>query len=506
MVSCIEPNGRIPSRYDYEVPEPIHMYVLPALAEASRILGKPQYGEAALKALGYYRTLPNVLNDAILTHFLAYILDGFIEMGEREFVAGVVRKLFASQRRNGSIPAMPHARWTCTVGVAQLAIIAYKLDMRDAADRAVNYLCHVQNHSGGFPGSVGWGAEYFRNEEISWAAKFFLDAVHLKKRSFPDYQAVGSPLPPRVNTMAHEDEPCSTCRSSAHEDTRHPTGVPYDLDRTGHGGRRSAEPCRQAAHEKGIGHSQTPVSERGTRPSERHILSSHEWASSIIAPESVDQLAWNIRHNLFPVWCKPLLQNTLPGDTVLELGSGTGQLSAILALHGRTALLVDSCEESLAFAKQLFDKLGLQGQFRNADILKGIPAEDGSVDWVFSSGLLEHFTNAQIGDIMADCVRVCKKGVMSLLPNANSIFYRAGKSKLEREGRWPYGRETPVFTMTDHYEKAGLRDTKEWSVGTYHALRFYDDDGCIREFLDGLSISDLRRLNQGYLLFTCGRK
>lgn len=442
IVSCVAPDGRISAHYEYEIPEAIHVYVLWPLVEASRILGKPEYRQAAGKVLAHYKGREDALRDTCLTHFLAYILDGFIEMGETEFVAGSVRKLFASQRRDGSVPAMPDVRWTCTVGLAQLAIIGYKLNMREPADRAMDYLCRIQNRSGGFHGSAGWKGEYFPREEISWANKFFLDAIQLKTRA---NQTPGT----RVNPLVLE----------------------------------AAQANRSGP------------------------LSSREWAGAIVARESVDDLAANIRHSLFPVWCKPLLQRTSPGDSVLELGSGTGQLSAILALHGRPALLLDYSQESFDFARQLFDKLDLKGQFHYADILAGIPLGSDSVDWVFSSGLLEHFTDEQVVAILRDCARVCRKGVMSLVPNGNAILYRAGKARMEKEGKWPYGREMPKLTMREYYEKAGLGNIEECSAGTYHALKFYGEDtGWVREFLDGLSLSEVRNLNQGYLLFTCGKK
>jgi malonyl-CoA O-methyltransferase len=173
-------DGRIPLVNRTDISENIHVYTLPVLAEAGRVLDKPEYIETTKKSLRYYQHAADILSPNRLTHFLAYILDGFMDMGESEFVRGTVKEIFATQRSNGSIPAYPDSHWVCSTGLAQLAIIGYKLGLSKEADRVVDYLCRIQNDTGGFYGSYGWGAGYFRNEEIGWANKFFVDAVHLK--------------------------------------------------------------------------------------------------------------------------------------------------------------------------------------------------------------------------------------------------------------------------------------------------------------------------------------
>lgn len=67
-------------------------------------------------------------------------------------------------------------------GVAQLAILGYKVGINDFSDRCVGYLISKQNKSGGFYGSLGNGANYFKKEEIAWAAKYYLDAYYCKQQ------------------------------------------------------------------------------------------------------------------------------------------------------------------------------------------------------------------------------------------------------------------------------------------------------------------------------------
>ncbi|MBF0511769.1 MAG: methyltransferase domain-containing protein [Candidatus Omnitrophica bacterium] len=428
LVSAMSPEGRWPVDYKGEIPEAVHLFVLPALVEASVVLNKPEYKDAALKALHYYKNQPDVLNKNCLTHFLAYIIDGFIDMGEIDFVRGLVNEIFKAQKSDGSIPAFPKKHWVCSVGLAQLGIIAHKFQMYDKRDRVIEYLKRQQNSSGGFFGSYGFGARYFPKEEISWASKFFIDLMHLQQvRPSSDVQVIKS-------------------------------------------------------------------------------LDNQEW-HKVMLEETIDELAGRIKKNSFPLWCKPLLQNTKPGDSVLELGSGSGELSAVLSLYGRKIYLMDYSPKSIEYSKALFLKLGLEAQFFEGDILKDLPLSYNSVDWVFSSGVLEHFSEEEVMSIMKKSANAARRGVMSLVPNSQSLFYRIGKYAKEKSGQWPYGKETPLLTMKPYFEAALLTNIQEFSIGTYHALKFFGkDQKAIRAYLDSLTPAELKQHNQGYLLFTYGEK
>lgn len=608
IVSCIDKDGRIPSIYGNEISEYVHVFILPALVEAGEVFEKNEYLEAAQKSISYYKRAADVLNDACLTHFLAYIIDGFIDMGESEFVRPLVKKMFSSQGKDGSITAFPNVRWICSTGVAQFAIIGYKIGMNEEADEALNYMCSIQNHSGGFNGSYGHGAIYFHDEEISWANKFLLDAIHLKISTFFNSNADMFPqeiLPDdgRLKAiLAHVgdlenkkilDAGCGKGRFAAKIKNNYPScevhgldiseellkevpdsinkkigsilNLPYysetfdvvlcveALEHTIQTEKAVEELCRvlksngrliiidknieklgklkitdfeqwfdkdqiknilekycfsvrvEKINYDNCGADGLFLAWTGVKGSS--TLAPKQWHDVMISKITVNDIANKIKSNQFPVWCKPLLQHSSPGESMLELGGGTGELSAILAIYGRTPYLIDFSEESIKYAKNLFQELGIEGHFYCADILEGIAIRTMSVDWVWSSGLLEHFSDDEIIDLLKESVRVCKKGVMSLVPNASSIFYRMGKIKMEREGTWIYGREIPKFTMKDLFKTAGLKNIKEYSIGTYHSVTFFKSiESEFRLFFDNISINEIKKLNIGYLLFTYGEK
>ncbi len=158
----------------------IHLYVLSSLIEAGEKLNEPKYIDAAYRVLEYYKNRKDLVEFNALSHFYAYIIEALYDLGEIELVKVGMEQVAALQKKDGSVPAHKDVSWICSTGVAQFAVIGYKLGMREFADKAINYLEKIQNRTGGFYGSYGRRANYFSKEEISWAVKFFLDAHYWK--------------------------------------------------------------------------------------------------------------------------------------------------------------------------------------------------------------------------------------------------------------------------------------------------------------------------------------
>lgn len=184
LLTQIQPNGKLttPSTKEWGniADDRIHLYILPQLIEAGKKINKPKYVDAAHRVLEYYKQRKGLLDFNTLSHFYAYIIEALYDLGEKDMVRIAMKRLSFLQKRDGSISVYKNVNWVCTAGLAQLAVVCYKLGMKDNADKAMCWLEKMQNNTGGFYGSYGKGANYFPKEEISWSIKFFLDAYYWK--------------------------------------------------------------------------------------------------------------------------------------------------------------------------------------------------------------------------------------------------------------------------------------------------------------------------------------
>jgi malonyl-CoA O-methyltransferase len=163
-----------------EVSEAIHLYVLPPLRRAGQLLGEHRYTAFVDKALSYYLGLGDLAQFArpnALTHFYGYIQEALLDLGcEAEARAGMAA-VERYQQPSGAVPGYHDVAWVCAPGLAQLALVWHRLGQSDRADAALRFLAPLQNPSGGFFGSYGVAAEYFPAEEVSWAAKYVIEAA-----------------------------------------------------------------------------------------------------------------------------------------------------------------------------------------------------------------------------------------------------------------------------------------------------------------------------------------
>lgn len=209
---------------------------------------------------------------------------------------------------------------------------------------------------------------------------------------------------------------------------------------------------------------------------------------------------------------RAIIDLTEPGDVLLEAGCGSASKSAELALAGRVIELCDFSQTILDRAVSLFERSKLPPpRVKLADLTQPLPWENGSVDVVWSSGVLEHWTDHELTSIVKEMARVSRKAVISLVPNARSIFYRLGKHLMEEAGLWPYGRELPRATLAPIFVTAGLENIREFTILPDHSPAFlYQTDpgfsAVVSKWWAELRPDDPVVSSQGYLLVTIGFK
>lgn len=179
--------------------ELIHLYCLPPLLYVGEKYKREDYINAVHKIKKYYMDnyKGNIDNFNYLSHFYAYIIEALVDLGEKQIAQNAMNKIKKLQKMDGAVPAFKDCNWVCSTGLFQFAIIWFKLGDWKRGNKAFDYAVSLQNKSGGWFG--GYNAyirmpngkkikyagdetvSYFPDQEISWAVKYFFDALYYRE-------------------------------------------------------------------------------------------------------------------------------------------------------------------------------------------------------------------------------------------------------------------------------------------------------------------------------------
>ncbi len=243
-------------------------------------------------------------------------------------------------------------------------------------------------------------------------------------------------------------------------------------------------------------------------------LTPEQWSEVLRTQDDPAAVASRLQsQGAFVPWSQILVDYSADCLSTLDLGCGRGEHSAVLALAGRQTTLLDWSDQNLAFCRALYDALGKQGTFCKADMTGQLPLESNSIDMVFSCGVLEYFDAVQVRHMLREALRVARKRVIIMVPNAWSVAYRLGKWYMERTGTWEWGGEIPSYSLKSTLTDAGAVSIDEFSVGGRHSLDFLDPlpggQGAAHLLSRVLRLSrhaGRTPLRQGYLLVAVGEK
>ncbi|MFD0673616.1 methyltransferase domain-containing protein [Cohnella sp. GCM10027633] len=237
-------------------------------------------------------------------------------------------------------------------------------------------------------------------------------------------------------------------------------------------------------------------------------LNEDQWGEIFNIEKYAKTLINSIEQKKYYTQTKEMLKIATPGSKTLEIGSGSGQTSLCLAQLGCEVTLLDYSKETLALAEYAADKLGLKIKTVCMDATKDLPFGEKEFDFVFHSGLLEHFEPSERVDMLTNWKRYGKKHV-SMIPNAASLCYRIGKERQEHDGTWQWGRELPDYTQIREFMLSGFEIEKEYTAGEIQSLDFLERDhplkALLRDFWEQRQQQGItENFNQGYLLITVG--
>jgi len=156
----------------------------------------------------------------------------------------------------------------------------------------------------------------------------------------------------------------------------------------------------------------------------------------------------------------------LKGMKILEVGSGSGQVSAYLASKGACVYLVDISKKSLRFSKNFFKFRKLPVCLYKQDAFK-MKFKDESFDCVWNSGVLEHYDDEHKLTMLKEMWRLVKKGgkLIICVPNSFDLFFLLAKYILKLRKKWAFGYEDNVnrFKITKLVSLLGNLNYKIYS-------------------------------------------
>lgn len=153
------------------------------------------------------------------------------------------------------------------------------------------------------------------------------------------------------------------------------------------------------------------------------------------------------------------------GLRVIEVGSGRGEISSLMAIKGARVSLLDYSSIALERARTLFKNLGLDADFIIADAMN-VPKELlGKFDISMSFGLAEHFTYPQrktIFQVHRDLLNNRGSSFVEV-PNKYCLPYIIFKKLAQFLGYWSVGLEIP-FSRSELKKNAILTGFKNYEV------------------------------------------
>jgi SAM-dependent methyltransferase len=136
--------------------------------------------------------------------------------------------------------------------------------------------------------------------------------------------------------------------------------------------------------------------------------------------------AWAEQFPIAP-YRKLLLEHQAPtGVRAIEVGSGPGHDSLVLAERGFQVWGVDWSQNGLEAGRRLYEEEGFRLGAIRADI-RALPLRSDSFDFVWNAGVLEHFRDDDVLRVLSEMRRIARPGttVLAVVPNRFYFWYQA---------------------------------------------------------------------------------
>ena len=189
-------------------------------------------------------------------------------------------------------------------------------------------------------------------------------------------------------------------------------------------------------------------------------------------------------------------------SSLIELGSGSGHLSAILSERGYQVTLMDFSKEVLDKSERLFKKKGLKAEFICGDIFNVNQHVKKEYDVTWNSGVMEHFTTEKLLELFKTIKDITKHYYVCVVPNPESLPYLLFRYKAMKAGNWLYGMEFLRDDYEEIAEAVGFKLRKKIYLGnsfTTDYIRYFFGNESGKEYQEFLEAGFLPE-KESYLM------
>lgn len=199
---------------------------------------------------------------------------------------------------------------------------------------------------------------------------------------------------------------------------------------------------------------------------------------------------------------------SIQGLKTIELGSGRGDLSALLAKLGARVTLLDVNTLAHEQARKRFERLGLEATYVQDDMMGTLKNHLKKFDVALSSGVIEHFEGHDRTRVIRSHYDVLRSGGLAVIsvPHSWCIPYRLWKRYLEFRGCWPYGLEIPYSKKEMIYraEQAGLKQVQTRCMGFWQSVGDHWGKSVFHKNVDWIERSSILDSPMGFVLMMMG--
>lgn len=186
---------------------------------------------------------------------------------------------------------------------------------------------------------------------------------------------------------------------------------------------------------------------------------------------TLDQLAGYDIFHLRADFLKRLFKD-VDGLNVLEAGSGPAHDSLSFAKRGARITALDCSETALQLAQRFYHSLNLPLTVQLGDLRK-LPFDDNQFDIVYNAGVLEHFTDSQLEQVIDEMIRVAKPGgvVLAFCPNRYNFFYQHHLKRIASHS-YDFERSFTANELRQRFEARGLSQVQLSGVHVHPAPNY----------------------------------